>query len=61
MSLKELKENFKKKLDSVCKKDSQGHHYWEKLGVVLDRSGDMYCIWQCTQCGFCIHEPLEFL
>ena len=61
MSLKDRKEIFDDKWGSKCKKDYKQHHFWEKLGVVLDRDGDVYMVLRCSQCRLCIYEPLEFL
>lgn len=50
----------KKLLNSKCKKDAKGSHYFEKIGII-EEGGDVNLIWRCSQCKECLIEPLIFL
>lgn len=56
-----MKEKTKRAMNTVCEKDYKGNHYWEKIGVDRDRAGVRYLIRQCSQCGKCISEELDFI
>ena len=48
-----------KLMDTKCKHDYRDRHRWDRIGIVLHVNH--YAIWECSQCGLCVSEQLEFL
>lgn len=55
-----LDKNCSKLMDTICERDYKSRHYWERRGIV-ESSGKIYTVWQCTQCTKCILEKLSFI
>ena len=47
-------------MDTECERDYKKTHFWERRGI-FKGEGDIYCVWQCTQCEICLIEFLEFM
>lgn len=60
LSPEEYRQNFLEKWSSPCEHDAKNKHYWERRGVIIiERAGNIFVVWQCSQCEKGILQFIE--
>ena len=52
---------FNRNWESHCIKASNGKHLWKRRGVIMNRAGTVFTVWQCPKCKKIIKEKLDEL